>query len=304
MQLRQLKYFVVTAEELHFGKAADRLRLTQPALSLAIKQLEEKVGATLLERAKRRKVTLTTAGKILYKAARHMLFEADRVVENIYQAGQGAGGSLSIAHTDDYTSSFLPDILHQYNEQHPHCMLQFSRGLPFHLIERLNNRELDFIFATKPLNMNVINCNMRAIIPTPFVLVVPENHDLAKRGKIKLQDAADAHFLETPFMRRSPFEIKLSEILANADIAFSSSMDAASPYVLLEMVRMGYGVVISTREALPKSTEGLAIIKLDEPDAYMERGLYWRKDNSNPALQSFLELLEENKANVFESAII
>ena len=118
MEFRHLRYFLVLAEELHFGRAARRLSISQPPLSLNIQQLEASVGAVLLTRSSKQ-VALTAAGRAFVPAARALLEQSSKAANLARDVGQGMAGSLSIGFAGTMLYSGLPDILARFQRQHP-----------------------------------------------------------------------------------------------------------------------------------------------------------------------------------------
>lgn len=122
MELRHLRYFVVLAEELHFGRAAERLRIAQPALSQQIMSLEQQLGVTLLNR-NRRRVALTSAGKLFLGEAQRTLRQAARTEQVAVQAHQGLVGQLTLGFTGAILYNILPDFVRLYRECFPQIEL-------------------------------------------------------------------------------------------------------------------------------------------------------------------------------------
>ncbi len=296
MELRQIKYFVTLAEELHFRRAAERLNMTQPPLSQAIKELESELGATLLERGRKRYVRLTVAGRAFLESARMILHETERARQSTRIAQKGESGRLTIAHTDDYIADFLPDLLYRFNLRHPNVYLDFAQEFSTRF-EEFNRGELDCVFTTLPLSAAIADCAILPLPPTPIVAVIPEDHALSKRSRVKLRQIGhlferECHFHLTG-TRTVAFEMKLAQLLNKAGVQIRATLAPSSSFVEMEMVRRGYGVTFATAGSIPANIKGLATVKLDEPDAYLERALIWREDNANPTLSRFLEMVRE-----------
>ena len=296
MELRQLRYFVMLAEELHFRRAAEKLNMTQPPLSHAIKELESELGVMLLERGRRRYVKLTVAGQAFLQSARRILHETEKARQSTRTAHKGESGTLTIVHTDDYISSFLPDLLYRFNLRHPGVYLDFSQGISTRF-EQLNQGHVDCAFTTLPLSAAVLDCSILPLPPTPIVAVIPENHALSKRSRIKLRQVAKLFERECRFhltgTRTAPFETKLAQLFNKAGIEIHATLAPGGSLIEMEMVRRGYGVTFATAGSVPANIKGLTTVELDEPDAYLERALVWRGDNTNPTLARFLEMARE-----------
>jgi DNA-binding transcriptional LysR family regulator len=118
MELRQLRYFVAVAEELHFRRAAERLHMSQPPLSHQIRLLEDELGCVLLERTRRR-VELTPAGNALLSDARAALGDLDRAARNARRIHEGQTGLLRVSFAGSALLSLVPRVVHGLREQHP-----------------------------------------------------------------------------------------------------------------------------------------------------------------------------------------
>lgn len=291
MELRQLRYFVTLAHELHFRKAAELLNITQPPLSQAIKLLEEEIGAPLLERGRKRVVTLTPAGKSLYASALQILKEVDHASQIARRASDGETGVLTIGHTDDYIYDSLSDVLYDFNRRYPEAILRFFLERSLSMAERLVNGEFDCIFTTKPVSALLAECDVKTLAPTPIVLAVPKNHRLSGAKKVKLKEIVGERHLYSVNDLPSAFDRKLSDQLSNAGIRINSHIQPASTLVALEMVRRGYGVMFATQGSIANPPD-IALIPIDEKGMELERAVVWKKDNANPTLKNFLNLLE------------
>lgn len=292
MELRQLRYFAVLAEELHFRRAAERLHMTQPPLSQSIKLLEEELGAQLLERGRKRHVKLTAAGQTFLASAKRILEEAERAKQGALLAKDGEAGVLTIYHTDDYISDWFPDLLVKYNQQYPGVYVESFQGLSTRIADRLNSGELDCAFTTQPLPATLAECVIRHLPATPIVAVMPDTHPLSKSAAIQLSELANEKHLHSSASLATPFDIKLEQLLVKSKIRLSSALAFSNSVLEMEMVRRGHGITFSTLGSIPTHVKGVMTVPLDHPDAQLERALVWRKDNPNPTLQRFLELTD------------
>ena len=294
MEVRQLRYFVTLANELHFRKAAERLNITQPPLSQSIKLLEAEIGASLFERGRKRMVKLTPAGEALFISANRILKEVEQAKQNTLRASLGETGVLTIAHTDDFNASPLADRLHDFHHQYPGAVLRYYQDVSLSMTERLLSGELDCIFLLKPIPVTLSECKTKALSPSPIVLAVPEGHRLAKRRKVTLKTIADEHHLYVASDIPTAFDHKMAELLASAGVSITSNVQSLSTAISLNMVRRGHGVLLASRGSVINH-EGIALINIDEAGAVLERVAVWRKDNPNPALNNFLQMIEDGK---------
>src|SRR5579864_638354 len=129
MELRHLRYFVVLAEELHFGRAAERLGIAQPALSQQIRRLEQELGVVLLERTRRR-VRLTQPGAVFLESARATLAEASQAIRAVQQAARGETGNLAVGFVTSALYGVFPDVVRVFRQRYPdvHRALKIGRA--------------------------------------------------------------------------------------------------------------------------------------------------------------------------------
>jgi DNA-binding transcriptional LysR family regulator len=150
LELRHLRYFVAVAEELHFGRAAARLNVAQPALSQQIKQLERELGALLLARTKRR-VALTEPGRLFLAEARRTLTQAALAVEVARGAEAGQVGRLRIGYVDAALWSPLPEVIRAFRERYPRVALTMFERLPAEQPADIRRGDVDLAIGPPPL---------------------------------------------------------------------------------------------------------------------------------------------------------
>ena len=198
MELRHLRYFVAVAEELNFTRAAERLHIGQPPLSMQIKALEEELGARLFERT-RRKVSLTDAGRGLLTRAREILAAAAQAADEARRAGRGEWGLLRIGFTSSlpYTST-LPDVLYRYRSRYPDVELQITEMFTTDQLSAIASRTLDvglvrYVGGSLPDGVVV-----REIGSDPLRLVVNAAHPLAAQPDIGFEQLRGESFISFP----------------------------------------------------------------------------------------------------------
>src|SRR5687768_10910437 len=180
MELRHLRYFVAVAEELHFGRAAARLRVAQPALSQQIKQLERELGVTLLARTRRR-VALTEPGRLFLTEARRTLAQAASAVEVARRAAAGHAGRLRIGHVDIALWGVLPTLVRVYRERYPGVALSLRETLPARQLAALRAGELDVGIGPPPTSGPFETAPVSA---DPVLLALPSGHRLAAQESV------------------------------------------------------------------------------------------------------------------------
>ncbi len=181
IELRHLRYFVAVAEELHFGRAADRLHLAQPPLSQQIRRLEDLLGYALFTRTSRT-VHLTAAGGTFLERARRTLRTMANDIEETRSVGRGEVGSLHIGFVGSGMLATLPTIFRQYREAHPGVRLHLHESFTAKVTEGLESRQLDVGVLRDADPMK--GMEVRTIYSEPFVAVLPATHRRALQRSI------------------------------------------------------------------------------------------------------------------------
>src|SRR5690242_8421521 len=151
MELRHLRYFTALAEELHFGHAAERLGIAQPALSQQIQRLEQELGVTLLERTRRR-VRLTEAGAVFLASARTTLAEANQAIRAAQQAARGETGNLAVGFVTSALYGVFPDVVRVFRQKHKEVHLSLHEMPIVRQLEELRGGRLQVSFLRRPLD--------------------------------------------------------------------------------------------------------------------------------------------------------
>ena len=195
MELRQLRYFVTVAEELHFSRAAARLHLAQSALSAQIRRLEAEVGGPLLVRSTRQ-VRLTPAGEALLTEGRAILVAADGALGRARALAQGESASFSVASLGPVPGTLLSPLLAAFSGRHPHVRIDV-RAIEFSdMFEALRKGRADVAFLYAPLDEP--DLKVTPLISEPRVAVVPSTHPLAGREWLQPADLGGETFVAQP----------------------------------------------------------------------------------------------------------
>src|SRR5258708_4679460 len=196
MALLHLRYFVTVAEELHFGRAAGKLHISQPPLSMQIRALENELGVTLFNRTQRR-VSLTQAGAALLGEARHILARVEQAVLMTKRAGRGEIGELAIGFISVADYNVLPVVLREFRRRFPLVKLTLRESTTDAQIRDLLAGRIDVGFMLPPINE--ASLQSVPILREPLIAALPAKHPLAGRpGKLGLEKLKDAPFILFP----------------------------------------------------------------------------------------------------------
>jgi len=195
LELRHLRYFVAVAEELHFGRAAERLHLSQPPLSQQIRRLEEILGYPLFARTSR-SVKLTSAGEILLERARRTLRNVQRDVSEIRSVGEGEVGSLNVGFVGSAMLTTLPEIFRKYREAYPRVHLRLYESFTSEVVKGLENGTLDAGILRDSDVLDTLH--VTPLFSEPYVAVLPATHQCAKQKSISPGMLRDEPFVYYP----------------------------------------------------------------------------------------------------------
>lgn len=185
MEPKLLRAFVAVAEELHFGRAAKRLHISQPPLSLQIKRLEAEIGTSLLTRSKRH-VALTEAGQVLLGRARQLLSDAERAAAEALRVGRGEAGTLTVGYTATASHRLLPEVVPRFRQRH--------EGVRLELLELRSAEQPDALRSGR-IELGLVCAPVAAegLLETPLarerlVVALPKRHPLAKKARLTPAD--------------------------------------------------------------------------------------------------------------------
>src|ERR1700756_2954010 len=251
MELRQIRSFLSVAETLHFGRTAELIHLSQPALSLQIQALEEEVGVRLFER-NRRKTMLTAAGFAFRDDAAAALSQLEQAILRARLAASGKLGRLRIGFISTAGREIVPDIVRQFRELNPEVEVSLRNILTAEQVPMLETRSLDIGFLRLPIGghsaLDVVTVHRE-----PFVLVVPSSHELAKRKRVRLREVAGQDFVMYERTYAPGFHDLILGILRDARIVPNVSQTAGEIPTLISLVASRMGIAIMPASAVKHS---------------------------------------------------
>lgn len=293
MELRHLRYFVVLAEELHFGRAAERLRMAQPPLSQQIQAFEAELGAKLFDR-NRRKVELTAAGIALLPEARDILARAAELPRLAQAAAAGAAGRLDIAFTGSVPfTEVMPRILRAFRHQYPEVRVSLREMSTGSQIEAMTEGKLDIGFA-RPADSNLPHgVTARRILREPLVLALPADHPLAGIPSLSMAQVAGEGLVMNPRHIGSGLYDKISQLCAHAGFTPHIAVEAHQMSTMIRLVGAGLGLAVVPQTMCRIGFDGVVFADIDDPQAFIDLLLIHRSTFS-PVIQNFLGVVGLN----------
>lgn len=289
---RNLLAFVAVAEELHFGRAAQRLHISQPPLSQQVRQFEADMGATLLVRTTR-SVQLTPAGRLLLERAHQLMADADATVHAVQQNARGEAGRLTLGFTHSTVYRVLPDALHLFRQHYPEVVLELRQTTSDHLIDEVRNGRLDLALLRLSSSMEGPDIATRVVAQDPLVLVIPAGHALSQHAAVPLQALQDLPWIGYEQGARY-FQDLVEGVLEAAQVRPHTQYLSMLP-TLLALVEAGMGSALVPSSAVQDYTGRVAVRPLAWPPtqapAHAMLSCAWRPDNCNPVTQRFMDLL-------------
>ena len=286
MELRHLRYFVAVAEELHFGRAAERSFVAQPTLSQQVKAFEDEVGARLFDRS-RRGVALTDVGAVLLPHARRVLAEAARAEAAVRVAAEGRAGALRVGYEAPVMRDGLPAALRAFREGAPDATLDFWEAGSREQAEAVREGRADVGLVLLPVDERDVE--VRSLGAAPTVVVLPAGHRLAGREAVRLAELAGEP--QVAWAREPAPEVYDAFLRASHEAGFEPRVvqEVRHAESLLGLVAAGVGVATMHAARVQPGYPGVAYARLVEPELAIETGVVWRRGNESPLLARFLE---------------
>jgi DNA-binding transcriptional LysR family regulator len=284
-ELRLLRYWVAVAEERNITRAAERLHISQPALSAAIKQLEGQLGVALLDRSDR-VLGLTDAGELLLVEGRALLGEADRVADAVRARAGSAVGRLRLGMTPTARYGLGPELLAACADLAPGVMLYPAEDTTGALLRDVRGGRLDLAVlfcAAGPVDGVVIE----PLRSEPAVVHLRSDHPLAGRASVALEELAGETLLVAESTDSGGFTARVLELCRARGFEPATRPDPY-PDLGLQAVREGLGVVVYVRGAFPADVPGTVFVPVS-PEADFPFSLAWRDAPRSGALDVVLD---------------
>jgi DNA-binding transcriptional LysR family regulator len=291
LDFRQFRYFLVTAEELHVARAAERLGIAQPALSQMIRAIEERAGARLFLRAHRR-IELTAAGRAFLAEARQALEHADKASAAAKRAARGETGAVRIG----YVSSALAEeaflaALASFRQSHPDVVVDLLLRKTSEHIEAMRSEDQDVAVARGPAPGIPDNCEVRLFSRWPLWVAVPARHALAGKRQIALEDLRDETLLLPEDPPGSGLAHTIAQIFARCAFLPRRSIIVSEMTSWMGLVAGGIGVAIMPSSARSLQMTAVAYRPLRGATEVSDLLVVSRRHEQAPAVRAFLECL-------------
>ena len=291
MELRHLRYFVTVAEELHFGRAAKRLHLAQPALSQQIQRFEKILGTTLFDRTTRT-VTLTLSGQALLPEARQVLRQADRALAVVHQSTSGATGTVRFGSVSSASLTVIPPIARSIKRDYPDVTLELADETSDNQINKIRDGKLDFgiMREVKPS----ADLTIRPLLSERLVVAFSHDHPLASREVVRIDELAEINLVMFPRNRVTHLHDHISRLFSEDGFEFNVTQEALQFTTILGFVAANVGAAIIPESLSALNIPTLSYAAIDKPSAKSVLSLIYSNDYElNPLLTNILATISK-----------
>jgi DNA-binding transcriptional LysR family regulator len=294
MELRQLRYFIAVAEELHFGRAASKLNMTQPPLSQQIQLLETNLGVTLFHRTKRR-VELTVTGRSFLVQARAIVASAEAVVGMVQRVQRGEAGRLSVGWKPWADLTALPPMIRAFCDRYPEVRLEIHSLTVDEQVSALMSGTIDVGFVVRPHDpssprLHKSELASQFILRQALAVVVPKNHKFASQRRIVLAQLSNEPYI---LFRRDSSPVFYDYLIGfyqRSGLTLNVRHEADHPSTVFGLVAAGLGITILPYSIYTRSSD-LVFCSLPEKYGSLEILLMWRRKNESALLKQFTETI-------------
>lgn len=290
IELRHLRYFVAVAEELHFGRAAERLHMAQPPLSQQIRQLEDELGFALFYRTKR-VVQLTEAGQIFLDEIRPLFRQLDRAIQRGQLASRGEVGQLVIGFVSSSMYNVLPRILQTFRNQVPGVTLTLAELTTDQQIQQLSDGEIDVGLMRPPVDNPQFDTLL--LLQESLVVALPAAHPLARQTTLALNTLAAEPFILFPRPLAPGLYDQIISLCQTAHFSPVVAQEAVQMQTIISLVaaEMGIAIVPASIQNLQRTGVEYRSINTQTPQASIL--LVWRHGDPSPIVQRFVQVAQQ-----------
>lgn len=293
MDIRQLQQFVTVAETLNFRRAAERLHISQPPLSVSIRKLEAEIGAQLFTRGKDG-VKLTKSGEAALTDARRALFHAKQVGEVARASLTGEGGVLRVGFVGSATHYILPRLLTSFRADYPNVRLMLREATSIRILDELEDDSLDIGVVRIPVSSKAA-CTMLSLQVEPFVLAVPGSHRLASSTTCNLSDLADEEFILYAPGDANGLRMAAEHVCQLRGFSPKVAQEAIQVQTVFSLVEAGLGIALVPAINRRFTSENVAYVTLSDfpPGAMIGISLAWRAGGETSTIRNFTQTAQE-----------
>lgn len=287
MDLRHLRYFIAVAEELHFTRAARRLHIAQPPMSRQIRELEEELGVTLLNRT-RRQVELTDAGQVFLIKARQVLRAAESAVLETQRAERGETGKLAVGFFEQTAYTLLPPILRAFHQRFPEVDVQLRWFPVIGQVSALEQGEVDIAFVRPVTDLSAVSKQL--LLTEAFVVAVPSSHPFATHDAVSLEECSEERIINYTQHLAPDYYTAIMRACALAGFVPKRPLDVGQVYTALGLVSAGVGIAFAPASVQRVHFDGLLYKPLRGRPLESVTYLAWLQPTPSILLKAFVDI--------------
>ena len=295
MEFSQLEFFVTVVEEGSFSKAALRVYRTQPAVSIAVRRLEEEIGSPLFERSQKTP-TLTEVGELVYDCAKRILSLRDQTFDVVGELKSLKRGRVRIGANESTSLYLLPHLILDYRAVHPNVMVEIFRHVSERLPREVLDRNVDFaLLAFEPVDADLESF---PVLQDQLVLIMHPEHQLAQRESVKVEELGHEPFLAHNVKTGSRY--KVTETFAQHHTPLNITMELATIETIKRFVQLKIGLAFVPRMCVGEELERGSLVGVPVEDLVYVRTLWVTHRRGiifSHAAAAFLEILQQHAKN-------
>lgn len=286
-----MRFFLAVAEELHFGRAAERLHIAQPPLSRHIKALEDRLGTALFLRSTRG-VELTEAGRTLLAEVPNLLALAQRAKERTQRAGQGLTGVLDVGLFGSGVLDVIPRMLARFHAQRPEVNIRLHNLTKAEQLQALRERRLSVGFnRLVPPDDDLV---VETVLREPLVVAMPQAHGLSVRPSVTLADLDGLPLIVYPNIPMRGLAQEVADAFRQERLRLQVEQEVEDVLTAIALVASGFGLAITTQSATNLRLPGVVFRPLSSRHLRdVELSCLYRRGDESPVLAAFLDVVHE-----------
>jgi len=288
MELRHLRYFITVAEELHFGRAAQRLHIAQPPLSQQIRQLEEELGVVLFHRTKR-SVQLTDAGQVFLEEAKQVLIQAAQAVQAAQRASRGEIGQLVVSFVSSAAYNVLPKILQAFRARFPEVNLALHELTTDKQLQGLRDGWIDVGFLRPPIEDDTLS--LATIFKESLIVALPEIHPLSRQPQVPLKALINEFFILFPRPLGPKLYDQIVGLCQQAGFSPNVVQEAIQMQTIVSLVAAEIGIALVPASVQNLQRRGVIYKAIQEATPKAEIAVIWRSNDLSSVLHQFLSVV-------------
>jgi DNA-binding transcriptional LysR family regulator len=290
MDLRQIRYFLVLANELNFTRAADRLHISQPPLTRQIQQLEASMGVVLFERTTRG-VALTQAGAVFLEEARKIVALTDQATNKTRLAHQGQLGRLDIGVFGSAILNVIPTLLIELRKTHPDIVISLQNTTKTQQVEAVREKRLDIGFNR--VFPEVEDLVVETVMMESLYVAMHKDHALVRRRTLAVRDLNNQPLILFPNNVRPTFADNVVSLFRDEGLTPNVVHEVEDVMTCIALVSAGLGMAVVPESAVNLQLPGVRYHPLRSAEAKVDLSCVYRADNASPALMVFLDIVRK-----------